>query len=137
MQVNEVDLVLYSFRENMPSHFKFKEYCPMVFRNLRERFGIDDQDFQVSSLSNIQTGIYAGFKGWEHCSCEQANLLKQYFFIWLLVGKKLRGKSGHSPCSFPHLSQQIFGLPVLPVLWWPALIFSPPCFPPQYLPVIS
>ena len=36
------------FRENMPSHFKFKEYCPMVFRNLRERFGIDDQDFQVS-----------------------------------------------------------------------------------------
>ncbi|KAG8504700.1 Phosphatidylinositol 5-phosphate 4-kinase type-2 alpha, partial [Galemys pyrenaicus] len=37
------------FRENMPSHFKFKEYCPMVFRNLRERFGIDDQDFQTFS----------------------------------------------------------------------------------------
>ncbi|XP_006497457.1 phosphatidylinositol 5-phosphate 4-kinase type-2 alpha isoform X1 [Mus musculus] len=35
-------------KENMPSHFKFKEYCPMVFRNLRERFGIDDQDFQNS-----------------------------------------------------------------------------------------
>ncbi|KAL6088362.1 hypothetical protein STEG23_011372, partial [Scotinomys teguina] len=34
-------------KENMPSHFKFKEYCPMVFRNLRERFGIDDQDFQL------------------------------------------------------------------------------------------
>lgn len=51
MQVNEVDVVLYSSRENMPSHFKFKEYCPMVFRNLRERFGIDDQDFQVSLLS--------------------------------------------------------------------------------------
>ncbi|MEE6466884.1 hypothetical protein FKM82_007080 [Ascaphus truei] len=33
-------------KENMPSHFKFKEYCPMVFRNLRERFAIDDQDFQ-------------------------------------------------------------------------------------------
>jgi len=32
----------------MPSHFKFKEYCPLVFRNLRERFNIDDQDFQVS-----------------------------------------------------------------------------------------
>uniref|UniRef100_K7FGV5 Phosphatidylinositol 5-phosphate 4-kinase type-2 gamma n=1 Tax=Pelodiscus sinensis TaxID=13735 RepID=K7FGV5_PELSI len=31
-----------------PSHFKFKEYCPQVFRNLRERFGIDDQDYQVS-----------------------------------------------------------------------------------------
>nr|XP_015210089.1 PREDICTED: phosphatidylinositol 5-phosphate 4-kinase type-2 alpha isoform X5 [Lepisosteus oculatus] len=35
-------------KENMPSHFKFKEYCPMVFRNLRERFAIDDQDFQNS-----------------------------------------------------------------------------------------
>ncbi|KAM9553166.1 phosphatidylinositol 5-phosphate 4-kinase type-2 alpha isoform 3-T3 [Salvelinus alpinus] len=35
-------------KENMPSHFKFKEYCPLVFRNLRERFGIDDQDFQNS-----------------------------------------------------------------------------------------
>uniref|UniRef100_A0A7N6BWD8 Phosphatidylinositol 5-phosphate 4-kinase type-2 alpha n=1 Tax=Anabas testudineus TaxID=64144 RepID=A0A7N6BWD8_ANATE len=32
-------------KENMPSHFKFKEYCPLVFRNLRERFSIDDQDF--------------------------------------------------------------------------------------------
>ncbi|XP_010888442.1 phosphatidylinositol 5-phosphate 4-kinase type-2 alpha isoform X2 [Esox lucius] len=35
-------------KENMPSHFKFKEYCPLVFRNLREKFGIDDQDFQNS-----------------------------------------------------------------------------------------
>uniref|UniRef100_A0A8V0ZWL6 Phosphatidylinositol 5-phosphate 4-kinase type-2 gamma n=1 Tax=Gallus gallus TaxID=9031 RepID=A0A8V0ZWL6_CHICK len=35
-------------REHLPSHFKFKEYCPQVFRNLRERFGIDDQDYQVS-----------------------------------------------------------------------------------------
>ncbi|KAM9044632.1 phosphatidylinositol 5-phosphate 4-kinase type-2 beta isoform X2 [Balaenoptera acutorostrata] len=33
-------------KENLPSRFKFKEYCPMVFRNLRERFGIDDQDYQ-------------------------------------------------------------------------------------------
>uniref|UniRef100_A0A8C6Y4L0 Phosphatidylinositol 5-phosphate 4-kinase type-2 gamma n=1 Tax=Naja naja TaxID=35670 RepID=A0A8C6Y4L0_NAJNA len=35
-------------RENLPGHFKFKEYCPQVFRNLRERFNIDDQDYQVS-----------------------------------------------------------------------------------------
>ncbi|KAM8881741.1 phosphatidylinositol 5-phosphate 4-kinase type-2 alpha isoform X3 [Synchiropus splendidus] len=35
-------------KENMPSHFKFKEYCPLVFRNLRERFGIDDQEFSNS-----------------------------------------------------------------------------------------
>lgn len=32
----------------MPSHFKVKEYCPMVFRNIRERFGIDDLDYKES-----------------------------------------------------------------------------------------
>lgn len=37
----------FPLRENLPSRFKFKEYCPMVFRNLRERFCIDDQDYQV------------------------------------------------------------------------------------------
>ncbi|XP_008318357.2 phosphatidylinositol 5-phosphate 4-kinase type-2 gamma-like, partial [Cynoglossus semilaevis] len=35
-------------KENLPGQFKFKEYCPQVFRNLREHFGIDDQDFRVS-----------------------------------------------------------------------------------------
>jgi len=32
-------------KENMPSHFKFKEYCPNVFRNLREKFGIDEDSY--------------------------------------------------------------------------------------------
>jgi len=32
-------------KDNLPSHFKVKEYCPLVFRNLRERFGIEDQDY--------------------------------------------------------------------------------------------
>jgi len=40
-------------RENLPSRFKFKEYCPMVFRNLRERFCIDDQDYQVRTYLHI------------------------------------------------------------------------------------
>lgn len=35
-------------KENLPSHFKVKEYCPNVFRNLRERFGIDEIDFRES-----------------------------------------------------------------------------------------
>ena len=35
-------------KENMPSHFKVKEYCPLVFRNLRERFNIDDVDYRES-----------------------------------------------------------------------------------------
>lgn len=32
----------------MPSHFKVKEYCPLVFRNLRERFGVDDVEYRES-----------------------------------------------------------------------------------------
>ncbi|XP_061584570.1 phosphatidylinositol 5-phosphate 4-kinase type-2 gamma-like [Cololabis saira] len=35
-------------KENLPGQFKFKEYCPQVFRNLRERFGIEDQDYQAT-----------------------------------------------------------------------------------------
>eukprot|EP00093_Oithona_nana_P002737 02737.XXX_47606_45528_1 [CDS] Oithona nana genome sequencing. len=35
-------------KENLPSHFKVKEYCPLVFRNLRERFGIDDASYLKS-----------------------------------------------------------------------------------------
>uniref|UniRef100_T1GP07 1-phosphatidylinositol-5-phosphate 4-kinase n=1 Tax=Megaselia scalaris TaxID=36166 RepID=T1GP07_MEGSC len=33
-------------KDNMPSHFK--EYCPLVFKNLRERFQIDDVDYRES-----------------------------------------------------------------------------------------
>uniref|UniRef100_A0A8C2CZP9 Phosphatidylinositol 5-phosphate 4-kinase type-2 gamma n=1 Tax=Cyprinus carpio TaxID=7962 RepID=A0A8C2CZP9_CYPCA len=35
-------------KEKLPGHFKFKEYCPLVFRNLRERFGVEHQDYMVS-----------------------------------------------------------------------------------------
>jgi len=37
-------------KENLPSNFKVKEYCPLVFRNLRDRFGIDDSDFLNSLI---------------------------------------------------------------------------------------
>jgi len=37
-------------KENLPSHFKIKEYCPLVFRNLRERFGLDDLEY-LNSLT--------------------------------------------------------------------------------------
>jgi len=36
-------------KENLPSHFKVKEYCPVVFRRLREIFGISEKDY-VNSL---------------------------------------------------------------------------------------
>ena len=35
----------YYNKENLPGHFKFKEYCPLVFRNIRERFGIDEIEY--------------------------------------------------------------------------------------------
>lgn len=37
----------------MPSHFKVKEYCPLVFRNLRERFGVDDIDYKESMTRQV------------------------------------------------------------------------------------
>ncbi|KAJ6224076.1 hypothetical protein RDWZM_002621 [Blomia tropicalis] len=40
-------------KDNMPSHFKFKEYCPLVFQNLRERFHIDEMDY-MNSLTKYQ-----------------------------------------------------------------------------------
>ncbi|KAF8770546.1 Phosphatidylinositol 5-phosphate 4-kinase like protein [Argiope bruennichi] len=40
-------------KESMPSHFKVKEYCPLVFRNLRERFSIDDAEY-MNSLTKYQ-----------------------------------------------------------------------------------
>jgi len=47
----------YAFnKENLPSHFKVKEYCPLVFRNLRERFGIKDEDF-LSSLTRCPKAL--------------------------------------------------------------------------------
>ena len=35
----------YYNKENLPGHFKFKEYCPLVFRNVRERFGVDEIEY--------------------------------------------------------------------------------------------
>ncbi|KAK4469816.1 hypothetical protein MN116_007329 [Schistosoma mekongi] len=32
-------------KENMPSRFKFKEYCPMVFKSLRDRFAVNKMDY--------------------------------------------------------------------------------------------
>ncbi|ESO82453.1 hypothetical protein LOTGIDRAFT_169923 [Lottia gigantea] len=37
-------------KDIMPSHFKVKEYCPLVFKNLRERFGIDDIEYMGSTV---------------------------------------------------------------------------------------
>ncbi|KRZ18462.1 Phosphatidylinositol 5-phosphate 4-kinase type-2 beta, partial [Trichinella zimbabwensis] len=39
-------------KESMPSHFKVKEYCPNVFRSIREKFAIDDDDYLKSLTKN-------------------------------------------------------------------------------------
>lgn len=44
-------------KDNMPSHFKFKEYCPIVFRNLRERFGTDDSSYLRSLTKKCPADI--------------------------------------------------------------------------------
>ncbi|CAJ0941881.1 unnamed protein product, partial [Mesorhabditis belari] len=40
-------------KDNMPSHFKVKEYCPNVFRHLREQFCVDQYDY-LRSLTSIE-----------------------------------------------------------------------------------
>lgn len=35
----------------MPSHFKIKDYCPNVFRNIREQFGVDQYEYLASLTS--------------------------------------------------------------------------------------
>ena len=44
---NYIITYLRTFRENLPGHFKFKEYCPRVFHDLRKRFGFDDVEYMV------------------------------------------------------------------------------------------
>jgi 1-phosphatidylinositol-5-phosphate 4-kinase len=42
-------------KENMPSHFKVKHYCPNVFRSLRQQFGVDQRQFLVNLPIFIQS----------------------------------------------------------------------------------
>ncbi|MGH0140432.1 UNVERIFIED_CONTAM: hypothetical protein FKN15_015976 [Acipenser sinensis] len=74
----QIVLEYVQYRENMPSHFKMKEYCPMVFRNLRERFAIDDQDFQNSlTRSSLFTNDSQGRSGARfHTSCDKRYVVK-------------------------------------------------------------
>lgn len=46
------ELFNFLFREVMPSHFKVKEYCPLVFRALREYWKVHDNSFRVSEKEN-------------------------------------------------------------------------------------
>ena len=54
VSVNTTVYIMYHtlmVRENLPGHFKFKEYCPRVFHDLRKRFEVDDYDYMVSSFT--------------------------------------------------------------------------------------
>jgi 1-phosphatidylinositol-5-phosphate 4-kinase len=41
----------YFNKDILPSHYKVKEYCPLVFKRIRERFGISDESY-LNSLTN-------------------------------------------------------------------------------------
>ena len=41
-------LIILVFRSSyLPSKFKVKQYCPIIFRDLRERFGIEPEEYPV------------------------------------------------------------------------------------------
>jgi 1-phosphatidylinositol-5-phosphate 4-kinase len=41
-------------KDILPSHYKVKEYCPMVFKNMRERFNISDASYRKSLESGVE-----------------------------------------------------------------------------------
>ncbi|XP_074782525.1 phosphatidylinositol 5-phosphate 4-kinase type-2 beta isoform X2 [Athene noctua] len=47
-ELSNVPVPVMLMPDDFKAYSKIKEYCPLVFRNLRERFGIDDQDYQNS-----------------------------------------------------------------------------------------
>lgn len=50
----------------MPSHFKIKDYCPNVFRNIREQFGIDQYEYLVNFyITNILIKFQASLTSYE------------------------------------------------------------------------
>lgn len=57
-----VDNHLYN-EGNMPAHFKVKEYMPLVFRNLRRRFNVDEKLFASSFVIQPQGKNQTGNSG--------------------------------------------------------------------------
>jgi len=58
----KIDNHLYN-KENMPGHFKFKEYMPLVFRNLRERFNVDEQLYARAFMIQPRLSSASGNSG--------------------------------------------------------------------------
>ncbi|XP_065727198.1 phosphatidylinositol 5-phosphate 4-kinase type-2 alpha isoform X3 [Phocoena phocoena] len=71
-ELSHVQIPVMLMPDDFKAYSKIKEYCPMVFRNLRERFGIDDQDFQVSCFRNIPRQSQG------HCSRFHTSYDKRY-----------------------------------------------------------
>uniref|UniRef100_A0A3Q2QKC4 Phosphatidylinositol 5-phosphate 4-kinase type-2 gamma n=1 Tax=Fundulus heteroclitus TaxID=8078 RepID=A0A3Q2QKC4_FUNHE len=69
-------------KENLPGHFKFKEYCPQVFRNLRERFGIEDQDYQVRAFSFSSSSSCHALCPQHIVKCHGSTLLPQFLGMY-------------------------------------------------------
>ncbi len=73
----------------MPSHFKFKEYCPRVFQNLRERFGIDDQYYAVSNDMPCVSVFNLVFEPCIHLTCFLTKMVvltgKMFFTLGIVL----------------------------------------------------
>lgn len=87
----EMNLFLVFFRESMPSHFKFKEYCPLVFRNLRERFGIQEAQYMVSRFHSSHAGWSRYIQNTVVCRIFLLDTSVDEFFqlLWTFVDKEL------------------------------------------------
>ncbi|XP_063723783.1 phosphatidylinositol 5-phosphate 4-kinase type-2 alpha-like [Symsagittifera roscoffensis] len=53
----KVKMQSHGYNKNLPKTFKFKHYSPMVFRSLRETFGVSDDDFLRSVCDAAPTNL--------------------------------------------------------------------------------
>ena len=73
-----------------PAHknpsFKFKDYMPLVFRHLREKFKIDPSEYMVKNVFRL--GFWLSFKLWrfekkKNCRIRFVILLRMAKTLWL------------------------------------------------------
>ncbi|XP_076328058.1 phosphatidylinositol 5-phosphate 4-kinase type-2 beta-like isoform X2 [Tachypleus tridentatus] len=86
-------------KESLPSHFVVKEYCPLVFRNLRERFGISDEEYMYIVEQHGKT-LLPQFVGMYRLTVEGAEtylaVMRNIFSSSLKIHYKYDLQSKHS-----------------------------------------
>ena len=49
-------------KEILPSHYKWKEYSPLVFRNIRARFSISEESYLKSMTNGLEQSDFSSGK---------------------------------------------------------------------------